>query len=280
MATRYWRSGGVDFGLAGNWHDGVYGASAAPASADTLYMTEGSDAITAGLTQTAVDLAKLLITNGFSGRIGGAGSSLIVAVDNTNTGLVEYGAGGGYMYLTAGTNNLYQVRVNGAGLLYLTGGTVENLLEISSGGLNVNDSTALNGITYRQFGGESVIDYKGSDTPTTVDVRGGTLVLRRPVTTLNIYEGGSVVIQCEKAATAATTINMQGGKLDHRCGTITNFNALSGYFTFENAIRDITLTTVSVSVAAKWGLLQGRNAKVTWPTVTPIGARVIPAFTV
>lgn len=272
MATRYHLAGTTDFGAGASWHDGVYGASGAPASTDTLWLTEGADTISAGLSQAAVDLTALRVTDGFSGRVGAPGSSLTIAVQQTNTGIVEYAASGGYMYLAGGTNNIWKVRVKGAGKLFLTGGAVAgtgDAIEVYGGELDVADGCAIDGTSLDVYGGSTVVDYKGSDTITTLNIHSGTVVMRRVCTTVNLF-GGTLVLQVEKAVLAATTINQRGGMYDHRAGGITTWNAYEGDATFANGIRPLTIATTNLF---KTNILsrQNKTASVTYTTVNDVG---------
>lgn len=253
--VRYWKAGSTDVGLAASYHDGTYGASAVPAVSNIIFFTEGSDTITA---QTASGLAVASglqyvgFNNGFTGNLGQSGTSITVSTNTRGSGqyaieTFDYAAGGGRAYIAAGTGGIDQVLVRGSGKLYLTNGTINTNVDVSSGELDINGLVVLNSKTVNIRGGNAVIDYKASDTPT-INMYGGTLLCRRAGGTINCY-GGNLIHQVEKAATGATTINILGesAKVDYRAGNIGTLNAQKGYLTFSNAVRPVTITTMTLA---------------------------------
>jgi hypothetical protein len=264
--TLYHVDASTDWSLAASWRTAIFGAGSVPDSTDTLYFTNGSANVTAGLSNAAVDLTALYWTPGFSGRIGTAGTPLTIAVQQTATGICEYAASAGYLYLTAGTNGIYTFRCKGGGKAYLTGGTFD-IVEVASGECDVNDQVTLNSKTVRVYGGYTVIDYKGSDTPT-IDIFDGTVLLKRAAT-VNL-RGGRLILQVEKVATAIGTLTQTGGHVDLRAGNITTWNGDEGTYSHENTVQPITVGTL-VKGNLRPTTIAGRGPSVTFSTVTPRG---------
>lgn len=277
MATVYHASGQTDWSQVAAWTDGIGGAGTVPVSTDTVIFDTGSDAVTNGLSNAAVDLTSLSFTPGFTGSVGNSGTSLNIAVFQTSTGILTY-AGSGTAYITAGTNGIWTARVTGNGKLFLTGGTI-TILEVTRGLCDVNDQVTLNSKTVRLYGGSTAIDYKGSDSPTTIDIMGGSHYIRRAAATVNVY-GGSVVYQVDKAAAAiSSALNVYGGLVDFRAGSIAALNGNGGAITFENAVRPITVTAATLTSVFQVLSKQGKAAKVTWPSITWRGEAVNEDFT-
>jgi hypothetical protein len=256
MATVYHVDAATDWSLAASWRTALFAGGTVPVSGDTVYITNGSANITSGLSNAAVDLAFLYVTPGFSGRIGTSGTPLTIAVENTNAGILEYAASAGYMYVTAGTNGIDTLRVKGGGKLYATGGTIDVL-----------DQVTLNSKTVRVYGGYTVIDYKGSDTPT-IDIYDGTVLLKRGAT-VNL-RGGRLIFQVEKVATGISTLTQTGGMIDLRAGNITTWNADGGDAITENTVQPITVSTLNKG-GTNFLTGKGRGPSVTYSTVNVRG---------
>lgn len=96
MATRIF--GGSD----GNWNNTAnWTGSTVPVTGDTVILPNGvTSGIVAGLDQTGVDLAKLMVHAGFSGAIGSAGGPLKIAAS-----IIEYRGSGGF-YLENAANGV------------------------------------------------------------------------------------------------------------------------------------------------------------------------------
>lgn len=251
MADVYHKEGTTDWNDANSWETSTGGAGTVPVSTNGVYIAEGADVINTNVTgHTAVDCASIYVTENFRGTIGGSGTSLTIACDNTSTGVLTYEAGGGAMYYTAGTAGCYLLRVQPrAGKFWLTGGTINSGIEVSSGELDINASAVVNTKFLRCYGGTTEVAYKGSDVITTHDVRGGIVTMRRVCTTINVT-GGVLNLFVEAAATGTTTLNLFGGTVRHYAGNIPVFNVYGGTYDGTVAARPITLGATTTIIGA------------------------------
>lgn len=276
--VRYWRAGGNDLNLAGNYHDGAYGASGVPAVSNIINFTEGMDRITANLTALTVSgFQYWAFTEGFGGFLGGNGSSATISCHTRGSGqyaneTLEYAAGGGFAHIVAGTGGIDIVKCNTTGgHLFLNGGTINTRLEMVRGLCDVNDQVDLSGKTMEVWGGEIVVEYKADGTDPTINIFGGVTILRRPPGTITV-NGGKVIVQVEKETAGAATLTINNGEVDWRAGAIgTGLNLNGGFLTFKNAIRPISLSAATIVAANTYiDRATAPGAKVTWPAVDAI----------
>lgn len=229
------------------------------ASNDSLNFGVGSDNVTGGMDQSAYDLALLTASYRWTGNVGGAGSALNVDINQAGAGTLNWGAGGGSLYIGAASRTIAKFVHSGMGAVYLSGGTVTTV-ETQSGVVNANDATTTT--TLYVYGGEVTYD-DNATAITTAYVRGGVLNLKRGITTLNVM-GGTVrkYTDANLTARAATTINLWGGVLDYRSGTLTTVNAYGGELWMLYAQRTFTVTNLYHTPGAKL-YLASRGPKVT-----------------
>ena len=142
MAVRTWTgSASGDWADADNWLEGVV-----PTSGDDVHFFAGSAAVTAGLDQSAVELASLTIASTWTGWIGAADADLRIGAASVRIGDLSGssvpGAGSGRIRLDLGSsahttvvvstaqNSLdagrepVRIRGSGAGSLHVLGGRV------------------------------------------------------------------------------------------------------------------------------------------------------------
>jgi len=279
QTVRYWRAPGTqpgDLNTAGNYHDGVYGASAVPLASNIVYFNEDSGTISGSPATLNLALAHVGVTRGHTGTGGGTGTSLTIAVNTNGTGqyanhVFEYAAGGGRWYVTAGTNGIGIVRVDTLGKLFLTGGTINTRLEVVAGEVDVNDSVDLSGKIMDVYGGAVNVEYKADGTDPTVNVYGGVTILRRPAGTMTV-NGGRVIVRVEKETGGAATLTVNNGEVDWQAGNVTSaLNLNSGRMTFRNAIKPIDLSGATVTAAdTDIDIMTAPGSKITWPASTSI----------
>jgi len=287
QTKRYHLAGTTDLSNIASWHDGVYGASAVPLASNVVIFAEGNDNIVSGLSTLNLALAQVQMTQGFSGRLGTAGTSATIAA-NTNGGSTEYGvdgstssgvekfiygAGGGYAYVAIGSGGIDVVRSDSNGKLYLTTGTVNTRLEHANGYLSINDQVVLSSTSVELYGGQSDIDYKDDATNATLIVNGGTHFIKRAMGAITI-NGGYTTIQVEKeAAMCSGAITLNGGTLDLRAG---NFPAVTvqfngGTLITSKAVRPLDWSSASLIVLGNTDMdLAGAGSKITWPATSAV----------
>lgn len=244
MATRYFQATGTDWSSAGSWESATGGAGAVPlTTADQAVFRRGSPQVTSGLNQSAVDLVDaapiraIHITRNCVPTIGTSGSSLQIS----STGTFHNEAGGGRVYLTAGSANIANVICDTLGEMYLTGGNFDTSIIGSNGLLNINDSVGLSAVTLRINGScNCTIEYAADVTDPTIVLDSGFLWLKRPTTALTI-NGGRCILEVRNEASAGTAITLNGGRLDWRLGD-GSITANGGFLDFSNAADEIALT--------------------------------------
>lgn len=234
-----------NFSTANNWNDLATGVAAltSPASGDSCYINQTSSAITAGLSQGAVDLVTLALGPGFTGSIGAIGTSLTIAV----TTQLTYAARCSICNITAGTSGIALASVGGAGTVSIVGGTTTLLVVGPSGNVNVGASAVVTGL-----------DNSGSVTAdtgtafTTTKCGAGTLVSARNLGTLIM--GGQAVVRATNAATLTAGYVLSGSTLIwNSTGTATLIETFAGgTSTARGALVGFTITTETVHPGAAY----------------------------
>lgn len=195
-------------------------------------------------------LAAIYVTRNFRASIGTATSPLKAEV-NTGASLFHYNAGGGRLYYTPQGNTSLCVtfRAVGLGTATLLGtGTITNLEQLRGSvvcGVNVTPTNV------RCAGGDMLIDDPAGTNPTTIEVGGnGRLRTCRGFTTLNLFDQGAVTLDI--GSDTPTTVNVYGGSLDiSQSGTITTLNLYGGDAAQIRLARIMTITTVNVWATVK-----------------------------
>jgi hypothetical protein len=120
-------------------------------------------------------------------------------------------------------------------------------------------------------GGSGEIAYN-STAITALTVTGGTWVVRRKVTTLNVVQGAKVIYVPDDLVTdfSSTTINVNGGVLDHRRGAVPTINANGGVLDYSNATE--TFTPGGTSFVAVGSVIREGSGNVTLSNLTYPGA--------
>lgn len=251
MANLEWAQGNTDF---------TTGFGGTITSNDEANFGVGNDTVTGSLNQSTKDLLLLSASPQWTGNVGSpSAGALNIDVNQTATGIVQWGASAGTLYIGAASRTINKFRMTGFGSVYVQGGAVTTA-EVQSGTFGVNDSTTTT--TLYVYGGEVTYD-DNSTGITTINVFGGTLNLKRGGTTVNMA-GGTVrkYTAANATARAVTTINMWGGFLDYRSGSLTTLNANAGTVSFEHAQRTFTVTNLYHAPAVQL-YLASRGPKVT-----------------
>lgn len=242
-----WTGGAADgnFQTASNWIDLATGvaAVASPASTDTCTINQTSTAITAGLSNAAVDLATLAIGPGFTGSIGAIGTSLTIAVTTQFT----YAGRCSICNITAGTSGIALASVGGSGTVSLTGGTTTLLVVGPSGTVYVAAAATVTGLD--NSGG---VTADAGTAFTTVKQGAGALVSARNLGTATITGG---VVQATGLATLTSgTIGGANARLNwNSTGTITFAEVMAaGRADAQGALAGFTITNCTVHPGANY----------------------------
>jgi len=243
-----WSGASADgnFSTANNWIDLATGvaALAAPITGDSCFFNRTSDAVTAGLSQAAVDLVTLAFGPGFTGSIGAIGTSLSIGV----TTQLTYAARCSICNITAGTNGIALASVGGSGTVSLTGGTTTLLVVGPSGNVSVGASAVVTGLD--NSGG---VQADAGTAFTTTKCGAGTLVSARNLGTL--YAGGQgTTVRATGAATLTAGYILGGSRLNwNSTGTITAAEIFAGGTgDARGAILGFTITTKTVHPGASY----------------------------
>lgn len=211
MPSKYWTGGANDgnWSTAGNWNGGV------PVTGDDVFIEEGSQAITLGLSQGSVNLASLRIS--FSGSVGTSSTPLTIGC---NSGTVSISGNGSFYKITAGTGGISKIIFNPKAncTFYLAGGTTTTL-ETGDAGLVEIDGAAV--VTNIFANGAGInIAYNATAVTALTNTRSN-VATYRPVTT--VTTGPSAITSTwGTQATIGTSTVQPMGRLNHKSnGTIT-----------------------------------------------------------
>lgn len=254
MATVYLNDGAVSVANA-NWSSGTgFTANA------ELVIRSGGQAIVSDMDQSgAGSIRYLKIAENFSGSIGTAASPLYtIATDGSiaewstasgNEGRVIHG-GGGTLYLRAagaGIDNLHQT---GGGRTVLVNGTA-TFGRLLNGTLDVEALGTVG--TLWAFNGQASIGASATAS-TLLNLVGGSVLLARPYTTINVY-GGELIVNATTSSSAAMTVNQYGGTVTLialNTSNTFNYNRYAGLFDPSRLTRDVTVATMYTGRAARF----------------------------
>lgn len=212
MPNKFWTGGAND----GNWSTaGNWSPSGAPVTGDDVYVEEGSQNITLGLSQGSVNLASLRIS--FNGTIGTASTPLTIGC---NSGTVNITGTGSFYKITAGTGGISKIVYNpkGNSTLYIAGGTTTTL-ETGGIGLVEIDSAAVVTNIYSNGAGIN-IGYNATVVTTFVNTRSA-VSSYRPITTLTTGPGALTTTLGTLATVNSSTVQPMGRHNHKSQGTIT-----------------------------------------------------------
>jgi len=256
-ASKYWIGGTAgntgNWSTAANWSDG-----AVPVTGDTVVIDGRSTyAITAGLSQSAVTLAKLTIVLG-SPAVGTTSAPLAISATilDVNVPPTDGSQPGGAATINidtgsnAATVTVYGSRSSGdTGLepVIWKGAHASNVLYVRGGKVGV--ATCLPGDTAtlptaQLLGDDAALRLSSGVTATTVTQTGGTLLLECAATTVN-QDGGTLET---RGTGAITTLYANGTARLNSTGTVTNLYvepAGEVDFTGNTAARTVTNATVT-----------------------------------
>lgn len=225
-----------------------------------------SQSIITAVDQSAVAQVLFLdVQRTFSGNMGTAASPLKTGAKTR----IQNSASGGIWWLqaaniagTGAANTIARYIHSSTSTCNLLGGTVTQI-DQSSGKVIVGASVVVT--TVNHSGGEA--DYDFNATPiTTLTISGGTVRLKRGVTTIINYGGRLVydsIIACTTFSGGPTS------RTDWRGGAITTANIL-GSFTVENLTDPTTFTTVNTWASASFNKNTQSGQVLTITTENPI----------
>lgn len=211
MASHYWNGSAND----GNWSNASNWTGGVPITGGDVFIEEGSQNITSGLSNAGVNLNSLRIS--FNGTIGTSSTPLTIGC---NSGTVVITGGGSFYKIFAGTGGISKIQFapKNNGILYLAGGTTTTL-ETGTNGLVEVDAAAV--VTNLYANGAGVNMGYNATGVTLANNTKSAFSTYRPITTLNT--GPSAITITNGASATITTSTVQPmGRLNHKSqGTIT-----------------------------------------------------------
>ncbi len=245
MAVRTWTGAASgSLATAGNWKEG-----SVPVDGDIAYFPVGGADVTAGLDQSAIQLAQLIVEPGCATKFGTSSGYMQYDVAD-NTGRFEF-HGIGLAYIDVGDSicspQIFNSFTNGTGLrgLYLKGTAIGTLSifagQVALAGLSGEASTAT---TIRVLGPQANVLIGDGVTLTTLHVNDGFCELRAAATTLNLYDGEVLT----RMVGAITTVNTYAGNAFlESTGTITALNINGGIVNMLESGNARTVTTPTLN---------------------------------
>jgi len=253
MATEYLTEGVNDL-AAGNWKLSTGFASGTPGIVDnaTLVIGRGGTNVTNTMDWSAVTAPGILylkVAEPFSGSIGTSGSPFIIEAtdgsiaewrsDNAEGRIEHFGTGS--LYLNGSGGGIDNLMQNGAGTTILNSGTA-TYVRVQKGRFQAETASVVTNATVM---GGSVLFGTKTTAGTLLNVYAGSVTVRRPFTTINVY-GGNVIIDVSNAG-AASTVNQYGGTValnGHGTTAITAYNLLGGTLDATRLAVDTVITTL------------------------------------
>jgi len=262
MATVRWTGGAND----GNWSTGGnWSTASAPITGDDVYVEEGSQNITLGLSNAGVNLASLRIS--FNGTVGTSSTPLTIGC---NSGTVVITGGGSFYKIYAGTGGISKIQFNpkNNGILYLAGGTTTTL-ETGNNGLIEVDAAAV--VTNIYANGSGINMGYNATGVTLLNNTKSVVSTYRPTTTLNIGPSAIVVTNGTLATITTSTVQPMG-RLNHKSqGTITtSIVQPDGMADAFGSTYAFTVTNSTSYVGYGRNFDKGETSKVTFTNSTAI----------
>lgn len=257
MAIAYNVAGSTTFASAG-WSDATGFANDA-----TLVVANAGGPITAGLDQKATNIDYLEVLSAFSADIGDPTNPLQFEANGATTDYFRYRPSGGrcWVYAKDGTGDakIENLDVGGSGRIYLLGGEFE---DVTQDGGHIDSGPNATTDNFYAYGGTSRWQVHGTAL-TLARIAAGTHTIERAVTTLTINAGASVVLNAP--GLTVTTLNMNGGTLLVKAGTIATVVGDAGVIDCSQAERAIVLGSTSF---VQGGVRVIKNANTTVSNIT------------
>ena len=210
---------------------------------DSVYLNQGYDDYSGGMSMPSIDLTLLHLTDGFKGNFTSAlnleattlkieSASTILAFTSTAPGVFD---------------EVWVRPTNAACQISWVSCTVTLAYQYSGTQLYYDSATLT---TYQQHGGQQTLD-EGGTAVTTGNQYGGITYLNRDIGTLNCYGGKTIV---NSTSCSPTTVNVRGGEfiIDGLSGNIGTLNADSGIVDFSKLAVSITVSTRAFGPGVKY----------------------------
>jgi hypothetical protein len=261
--------GSNDWGATAYWSAGT-----APADGEDLFVNDGADTFTAGISRPGDDLLSLTVTPGFSGNGGAGGASasyMVFDVDQTNTGVLDYNGNGDWWHQKGGTGGgIYKIVVRPIKrTMHFNLLDADNdILEVENGVVYVGTDATLVDVLFT--GGEGVIDTNGSDTIDEIYVNNARVTLKRDFTTAGVGAGG--VLYWDGAGITGGNVALDGGTLVWLDGNLGNVTGRGGVLDLRQLKKDVTGSTFRAGRSLTYARSNTPSADVTFSATDPIAS--------
>lgn len=266
MAVKTLLPGATDLAAGASWSGGV-----APTADDDLIIPNGSQTI------PGVDLSALVTTGvqtfhimkGFTGTIGGGGTSLVIPMKTAYTSKPNFlNESSGFVYISSGSVTCTNAVVNGSGSTFITGGTWTNVY--ANAGTSVPGAAAT--VTNMLYGGGTVLDtFTSSIAYTTVTITGsGNVSIARAVTTMNVNGSANVTYNANGEAITTLNLNNPGATVYLVAGNITTAN-LNGPLDLSNLQYDATIGGTATNIYPTGSIIDDGNPRATISNISKFG---------
>ena len=247
MSTVYWKSSGFTdqgFATAGNWV-----GDTAPVDTDSVVFNAGSNPVD-GSDQTGLELATVLVTDGYTGTLGSSGTYLQLDADD-----FVFGGQGATNYVSFTPDGTLNVLVystgTGANALHIQGQM--DRITLLQGNVTLDSSSALAANAVVIVGYTSAVSTDvsfavgtGVTNLTDLILYGGTTTTTSAITTVRQFAG-----TLTHTTGAVTTLDLFGGACNWQStGTLTTLNAYDGSFDASGQASAKTITTIRLYRAA------------------------------
>ena len=242
----------------------------APSSGDSIYLKEGSDTYTSGISLPAVDALLLALMPEWYGNLGDATSYLDIEINRTATGKLVAAWSGQFAHVRGGTGGVIstvEMKPTRGGTLVLAGADIANIIQ-TSGVLLLKETADAESLRVR--GGKAVLEYS-AETGTLAEVAtGGLIEIHRVMATVRALGGGRVIFgRDDKPPSTALEVLGQDAYVKYLGGTIPLLTGRAGTLDLRSATQPITITNAELHEGFKILFPLG-NATVTWTNAPTI----------
>lgn len=224
--------GAVDLNAGASYSGGIL-----PVNGDSLFITAGGQYVnTNPAALTAVNLARVFHSAGFTGSMGSAGAP----IEFGNVTTFDIDGKGGQHYYKTGTTTLLRVAGSGGGKVWFSGGTFTTVV-VYRGEVEFSGACSIGRIIV--MGGNVIIRKATTGAATTkIVVRGGKVTNERTAATIEVVRATGTLLQMYDAA-VTTLLRVIDGVVQYKSsGTITYLEGAGGVLTTKGAEKTFTVT--------------------------------------
>lgn len=243
----------------------------APSSGDSVYIKEGNDTYTAGLSLPAIDLALLALMPGWGGDLGSDSTYLDISVSNGADARLILAWSGRFAHIRGGTAAAFdtvEMRPTRNGRAVLRDADVPNIIQ-SSGVLELKDT--LDAENVRVAGGKCVLEYS-SETSTLAEASASGLIeIHRVAATVRAQGGGRVIFGRDDKPPSSALEVLGGGYIKYLGGTIPSLVLKpGGVLDLRELTEPMTITAAELHEGGRI-LFPIGSAALTWTAATVYG---------